>query len=105
MFAPVKLTITAEQARLTVAARLQFFKPENYFEVRQALLEAGRQDLIDRYEGLIPVRLPRDAVVARRQRANEAVRGEYAHTIPNVGKGKRKGYRPHQRTAERRRRG
>ena len=27
-------------------ALLQFFKPENYFEVRQALLQAGRQDLI-----------------------------------------------------------
>ena len=25
---------------------MQFFKPENYFEVREALLEAGREDLI-----------------------------------------------------------
>ena len=27
-------------------ALLQFFKPENYFEVRKALLAAGRHDLI-----------------------------------------------------------
>ena len=27
-------------------ALMQFFKPENYFEVREALIEAGRQDLI-----------------------------------------------------------
>src|SRR5262249_51261137 len=27
-------------------ALLQYFKPENYFEVRQALIEAGRNDLI-----------------------------------------------------------
>ncbi len=27
-------------------ALMQFFKPENYFEVRQALEQAGRQDLI-----------------------------------------------------------
>jgi radical SAM superfamily enzyme YgiQ (UPF0313 family) len=29
-------------------ALLQFFKPENYFEVREALEKAGRQDLIGR---------------------------------------------------------
>ena len=27
-------------------ALMQFFKPENYFEVREALIQAGRQDLI-----------------------------------------------------------
>jgi hypothetical protein len=27
-------------------ALMQFFKPENYFEVREALQQAGRQDLI-----------------------------------------------------------
>ncbi len=27
-------------------ALMQFFKPENYFEVREALLQAGRADLI-----------------------------------------------------------
>ena len=25
---------------------MQFFKPENYFEVRKALRQAGREDLI-----------------------------------------------------------
>ncbi len=29
-------------------ALLQFFNPENYFEVRKALEQAGRQDLIGR---------------------------------------------------------
>ena len=27
-------------------ALLQFFKPENYFEVREALLKAGRRELV-----------------------------------------------------------
>jgi hypothetical protein len=27
-------------------ALMQFFKPENYFTVREALIQAGRQDLI-----------------------------------------------------------
>ncbi len=36
-------------------ALLQFFKPENYFEVREALLKAGRSDLIGSgCEALIP---------------------------------------------------
>ena len=36
-------------------ALMQFFKPENYFEVREALLEAGRGDLIGNgCDGLIP---------------------------------------------------
>jgi len=35
-------------------ALMQFFKPENYFTVREALIEAGRSDLIGGCEGLIP---------------------------------------------------
>ena len=36
-------------------ALLQFFKPENYFETRRALLSAGRDDLIgDGCDALIP---------------------------------------------------
>src|SRR5206468_2955264 len=34
-------------------ALMQFSKPENYFEVREALLQAGRADLIGGCEGLI----------------------------------------------------
>ena len=65
-------------------ALLQFFKPENYFEVRQALLAAGRTDLIgDGCDALIPAGPPRKALEARRQRANQEVQGgEYVHQIP-----------------------
>jgi uncharacterized radical SAM protein YgiQ len=46
----------ARQRRLQ-RALLQYFKPENYADVRAALVEAGREDLIgDRPECLIPAR-------------------------------------------------
>jgi uncharacterized radical SAM protein YgiQ len=49
-------------------ALLQFFKPENYFEVRKALISAGRKDLIgDGCDCLIPSRPPREAILRRRQ--------------------------------------
>jgi uncharacterized radical SAM protein YgiQ len=51
-------------------ALLQFFKPENWFEVREALLRAGRRDLIGSgCDALIPERAPREALEARRRRA------------------------------------
>ncbi|MFO0915621.1 MAG: YgiQ family radical SAM protein [Pirellulales bacterium] len=63
-------------------ALMQFFKPENYFEVREALQTAGRQDLIgDGCDCLIPSRPPREAIDRRRQDANARFRGEYVHTI------------------------
>jgi hypothetical protein len=37
-----------------LASLLQFFKPENYFAVRDALIEAHREDLIGGCDGLIP---------------------------------------------------
>ncbi len=83
-------------------ALLQFFKPENYFEVRKALIEAGRQDLIGGCEGLIPAQPPREAIAARRERADEALRGDHVHTVPSPGK--RRGYRPKRKTAQRRNR-
>src|SRR5262249_15014782 len=44
-------------------ALLQFFKPENYFTVRDALLQAGRQDLIGAgCDCLIPAQPPREAI-------------------------------------------
>jgi uncharacterized radical SAM protein YgiQ len=53
-------------------ALLQFFKPENYFEVRQALEKAGRQDLIGSgCDCLIPDRPPKEALSRRRRKANE----------------------------------
>jgi uncharacterized radical SAM protein YgiQ len=52
-------------------ALLQFFKPANYFEVRKALTQAGRSDLIgDGCDCLIPSRPPREAILERRRQAN-----------------------------------
>ena len=43
-------------------ALLQFFAPENYFVVRKALLDAGREDLIGSGKDcLIPARAPKEA--------------------------------------------
>ncbi|MBI5630756.1 MAG: YgiQ family radical SAM protein [Elusimicrobia bacterium] len=69
-------------------ALLQFFKPENYFEVREALLKAGRRDLIGPgCDCLIPGRPPAAALLERRRRAQKEV-GEHVHRIPSAG------YRP-----------
>jgi hypothetical protein len=83
-------------------ALLQFFKPENYFEVRQALEQASRTDLIGNgCDALIPASPPKEALAARRGRANQAMRGDYVHTIPKT---RTRGYRPQRRTARRRQR-
>src|SRR5947209_3907214 len=85
---------------------MQFFKPENYFTVREALIEAGRADLIGGCEGLIPANPPKEAIEAKRRQANEALRGDHYHTVANPAKGEpagelglpnagqKKGYRP-----------
>jgi uncharacterized radical SAM protein YgiQ len=88
-------------------ALLQFFKPENWFEVRKALLEAGRADLIGNgCDCLIPADPPREALQARRDRANAAVRGDHYHAVANpqrpAGPGKHAGYRPGRKTRQRR---
>ncbi len=81
-------------------ALMQFFKPENYFEVRKALEEAGRPDLIGGgCDALIPAQPPKEALEARRERANDAVRGDHVHTVPNHGN--KRGYRPGRKTARR----
>jgi uncharacterized radical SAM protein YgiQ len=85
--------------RRTQRAMMQFFKPENYLEVRKALIEAGRQDLIGGCEGLIPAQPPKEALRARQARANREMRGEYVHTVPNPRR--KKGYRPGRKTARR----
>jgi len=57
-------------------ALMQFFKPENWFLVRDALVEAGRQDLIGSgCECLIPAQPPKEAIEARRRSANQTARG------------------------------
>ena len=96
-------------------ALLQFFKPENYFEVRRALEQAGRQDLIgEGCDCLIPSRPPKQALDKRRREANNRVseqrEGDHIRggTQPKAdGGGKtpqqqKAGYRPHRKSHERR---
>src|SRR5437763_12389246 len=88
-------------------ALMQFFKPENWFTVREALIQAGRQDLIGSgCDCLIPAHPPKEALEAKRAKANKEVRGEevegdHYHTVANPTKGEKpgerglnKGYRP-----------
>ena len=99
-------------------ALTQFFKPENWFTVREALIEAGRQDLIGNgCDCLIPAQPPKEALEKRRRQANEAVQGDsdddHYHTVANPAKGERPGergagpikptgYRPGRKSAKRR---
>jgi uncharacterized radical SAM protein YgiQ len=84
-------------------ALMQFFKPENYFEVRKALEQAGRQDLIGSgCDALIPAQAPKEALRARSEQASRSFRGDYVHTIPNSRASG--GYRPGRKTARRRNR-
>jgi hypothetical protein len=58
-------------------ALMHFFKPENWFTVREALLQAGRQDQIGSgCDCLIPAQPPKEAIEARQRRANQAARSE-----------------------------
>ena len=91
-------------------ALMQYFKPENYFEVRRALEQAGRQDLIgDGCDALIPARPPKAALDQRRRKANEAINdhesGDHIRHQPGLRKETRepnsKGYRPGRRSARR----
>jgi uncharacterized radical SAM protein YgiQ len=81
-------------------ALLQFFKPENYFAVREALLKADRKDLIGPgKECLIPSAAPRAAMDARRREASLALRDHvHADDFPKASKG----YRPGRKTWKRR---
>lgn len=95
-------------------ALMQFFKPENYFEVREALRQAGRTDLIGNdCDSLIPSLPPLEALNRRREDANGRFRGEYVHKIGGESKSntnspskkqKRdrstKGYRPGRKGAQ-----
>ena len=92
-------------------ALMQFFKPENWFTVREALIEAGRQDLIGNgCDCLIPAQPPKEAIEARRRRANDP---DHYHTVANPAKGEKAGergagpakpggYRPGRKTQTRR---
>ncbi len=104
--------------RKTQRALMQFFKPENYFEVRKALLDAGRKELIGNgCDCLIPAKAPKEAVDRRRRMAGKQFRGEYVHRMPDgenageSGQGRKKsskkqgrfapgqGYRPDRKAA------
>jgi radical SAM superfamily enzyme YgiQ (UPF0313 family) len=82
-------------------ALLQFFKPENYFEVRRALEQAGRQDLIGGgCDCLIADRPPKAALDKRRKAANKQIseqrEGDHIRSKAGVG------YRPHRKGSQRR---
>ena len=88
-------------------ALMQFFTPENWFTVREALIQAGRQDLIGNgCDCLIPAQPPKEAIEARRRRANDP---DHYHTVASPAKGKKpgerglpnQGYRPGRKTARR----
>jgi len=71
-------------------ALLQYWKPENYADVRRALEQAGRLDLIGPgRECLIPARAPREA--------GERKRGRGPGRPQRPGKNAPVGYRPHRR--------
>jgi uncharacterized radical SAM protein YgiQ len=99
---PVKIVKGLRDRRMQ-RALLQFFKPENWFEVRRALEQAGRQDLIGSgCDCLIPDRPPREALDRKRSDANraitEATSGDHIRGGPTGGRAARKrgsvGYRP-----------
>jgi hypothetical protein len=95
-------------------ALMQFFKPENYFEVREALIQADRADLIGGCEGLIPAQPPKEAIESRRRQANAALRNDHYHSVANPAQGEQpgerktppqvgtKGYRPGRKSQTRR---
>ena len=82
-------------------ALMACFKGVNRYNVRDALIQAGRQDLIGAgYDALIPAQAPKEALKARRQ-ANGAVRGDHMPTVAHPVK-KGEGYRPGRAIARRR---
>ncbi len=96
-------------------ALMQFFKPENWFSVREALIQAGRQDLIGNgCDCLIPAQPPKAAIEARRRHANRSAQGDddHYHTVANPSRGEKpgerglpnhgkKGYRPGRKSHQR----
>ena len=81
-------------------ALLQFFKPENYFEVREALLAAGRKDLIGSgCDCLIGEHPPKEALLKRRERAEKDF---HEHTHMKKDPAPKTGYRPKRSTWGRR---
>jgi radical SAM superfamily enzyme YgiQ (UPF0313 family) len=97
---PVKITKGLKDRRMQ-RALLQFFKPENYFEVRRALEQAGRQDLIGSgCDCLISERPPQEALDRKRREATQAftesTSGDHIRGGPGGERGSRKQRRRHQ---------
>jgi uncharacterized radical SAM protein YgiQ len=110
--AEVYVARTTRERRLQ-RALLQFFKPENYFDVREALETSGRSDLIgDGPQCLIKARPPKSLTRkpgGRPRRAEE--QASQAGTASQAAAGGLPccpqpiaGYRPHRSTARRRER-
>jgi hypothetical protein len=90
---PVKVARGLKDRKLQ-RALMQFFKPENWFTVREALIEAKRTHLIgDGCDCLIPAHPPKEALEKRRREAQRAVEGDHYHTVANPAKGERPGER------------
>jgi hypothetical protein len=103
---PVQVTRGLRDRKMQ-RALMQFFKPENWFTVRDALIEAGRGDLIGGgCDCLIAAQPPKEAIEARRRRANDA---DHSHTVANPSRGEKpgerglpnQGYRPGRKTSRR----
>jgi uncharacterized radical SAM protein YgiQ len=98
---PVKVTKGLKDRRMQ-RALLQFFKPENHFEVRRALEQAGRHDLIGSgCDCLIPDRPPKEALDKKRREATQAFTEETSGDHIRSGPGRKQrrprksiGYRP-----------
>jgi hypothetical protein len=72
-------------------ALMQFFKPEYWFTAREALIQAGRQDLIGNgCDCLITANPPKEAIESRRRWANDP---DHYHTVANPAKGEKPGER------------
>jgi hypothetical protein len=82
-------------------ALMQFFEPENYFMVREALLKAGRGYLIGSgCDCLIRAQPPKEDIHARMEKATQSLgEGNFVHQIPNAESSQ--GYGPGRRTARR----
>ena len=92
---PVKVAKGLGERKLQ-RALVQYFKPANYFLVRQALGKAGRRDLIGGGgDCLIPSKPPPAALAARRNQAPDA-----GGARPKRRRAKTAGYRPGRRGAQ-----
>lgn len=79
-------TVKKLRDRKVQRALMQFFKPENYFTVREALETSGRKDLIGSGEHcLIPAKAPKEAMALKSK----------GRPLARNKKGKTVGYRPH----------